>query len=299
MDKILENHLDLKEIIFLSTKLIALYVVWKRIFLFQPTYGYLRPIITVCIVRSLKENFPLSNNVLHVRMQTWSYTAYYRPVGRASQRRRSPWPKPGFKTLLWTRLQRVKMKMNVLLPRMNESVWSALYWDKRYIRSDALPLMSSLIWPLGMYPDEQQNGVRGWSRAARAAAGAGTTSHSVFLFNRVSWRGIYTASTLSWHFVEYNWHVPPTTGLILQLLCSPIGNWNFQKDNKYKHRDWVDAPQCIQTNSWAANTRAKFANAQGYLIQTHFQDLPDDTSIRPPLNATPSEQHSLAAAAIT
>ena len=35
------------------------------------------------------------------------------------------------------------------------------------------------------YPDEQKYGVRGWFRAARAAARAGSTSHTVFLFYRV------------------------------------------------------------------------------------------------------------------
>ena len=40
------------------------------------------------------------------------------------------------------------------------------------------------------------------------------------------------ASPHSWCFVKYFLHVPPAVGLILQLLCSPIGNWNFQKKRK-------------------------------------------------------------------
>ena len=31
----------------------------------------------------------------------------------------------------------------------NESVWSALSWEKRDVRSDALPMMNSFFWPLG------------------------------------------------------------------------------------------------------------------------------------------------------
>ena len=31
----------------------------------------------------------------------------------------------------------------------NESVWSALSWEKRDVRSDALPMMNSFYWPLG------------------------------------------------------------------------------------------------------------------------------------------------------
>ena len=70
----------------------------------------------------------------------------------ASHRRRRPhpWPKPGIQTLLWTRLQRVKLKMNLSQLTTNESVWTALSWDKRDVQSDALPMMNSLVWPLGM-----------------------------------------------------------------------------------------------------------------------------------------------------
>ena len=31
----------------------------------------------------------------------------------------------------------------------DESVWSALSWEKRDVRSDALPMMNSFFWPLG------------------------------------------------------------------------------------------------------------------------------------------------------
>ena len=33
----------------------------------------------------------------------------------------------------------------------------------------------------------------------------------------------------SWYFVKHFWNVPHATGLIQQLLCSPIGNRNFQR----------------------------------------------------------------------
>ena len=31
----------------------------------------------------------------------------------------------------------------------NVSIWSAIAWEKRDVRSDNLPLMNSFIWPLG------------------------------------------------------------------------------------------------------------------------------------------------------
>ena len=44
------------------------------------------------------------------------------------------------------------------------------------------------------------------------------------------------------HFVKHIWNVPLAVGLILQLLCSPIGNRNFQE--KTNHHDRADATQC-------------------------------------------------------
>ena len=49
-------------------------------------------------------------------------------------------------------------------------------------------------------------------------------------------------STMSRYFLEHFWLVPPAVGLILQLLCSPIGNQNYRK--KTKHRDLADASEC-------------------------------------------------------
>ena len=44
---------------------------------------------------------------------------------------------------------------------------------------------------------------------------------------------VHCVSTLqSWCFVKHFSHVPLAVGLILQLLCSPIGNRNFQKKRK-------------------------------------------------------------------
>ena len=47
-------------------------------------------------------------------------------------------------------------------------------------------------------------------------------------------------------FVEHFWHVPPAVGLILQLLCSPIGNWHFKKKLRMRGRpmvyNFVDVP---------------------------------------------------------
>ena len=40
------------------------------------------------------------------------------------------------------------------------------------------------------------------------------------------------ASVQLWCFVKHFWHVPLAIGLILQLLCSPIGNQNFRKKTK-------------------------------------------------------------------
>ena len=31
----------------------------------------------------------------------------------------------------------------------NESVWTALSWEKRDVRSDSLPMMNSFLWPIG------------------------------------------------------------------------------------------------------------------------------------------------------
>ena len=33
----------------------------------------------------------------------------------------------------------------------NESVWSALSWEKRDVRSDDLPMMNSFLWPIGKW----------------------------------------------------------------------------------------------------------------------------------------------------
>ena len=32
-----------------------------------------------------------------------------------------------------------------------ESVWSALSWEKRDVRSDDLPMMNSFLWPIGKW----------------------------------------------------------------------------------------------------------------------------------------------------
>ena len=40
------------------------------------------------------------------------------------------------------------------------------------------------------------------------------------------------ASTQACYFVDPFRHVPPAVGLLLQLLCSPIGNGKFQKNTK-------------------------------------------------------------------
>ena len=57
------------------------------------------------------------------------------------------------------------------------------------------------------------------------------------------------ASAQSWWFVKHFWHVPMAIGLILQLLCSPIGNWNFR--TKAKHHDCADAPECsVRSGAW-------------------------------------------------
>ena len=48
------------------------------------------------------------------------------------------------------------------------------------------------------------------------------------------------ASTQSWYFVEHFWHVPPDIGLILQLLCSQIGNRKFRKETKQNiTTEWI------------------------------------------------------------
>ena len=53
------------------------------------------------------------------------------------------------------------------------------------------------------------------------------------------------ASPHSRCFVEHFCRLPSAVGLTLQLLCSPIGNRNFQ--NKTKHREWGDPPHCTYT----------------------------------------------------
>ena len=40
-------------------------------------------------------------------------------------------------------------KMHLPEESANESVWSALSWEKRDLVSDALPMMDSFLWPLG------------------------------------------------------------------------------------------------------------------------------------------------------
>ena len=64
------------------------------------------------------------------------------------------------------------------------------------------------------------------------------------------------ASAQLWYFVTQFWHIPPTVGLILQLLCSPLGNRNFCKVTK--HHDWADAPECKWMNEWRAGYSRTF-----------------------------------------
>ena len=53
-------------------------------------------------------------------------------------------------------------------------------------------------------------------------------------------KGLYCVSSpQSRCFVKHFWHVPPAVGLILQLLCSSVGNKNFwQKTNQNIASDW-------------------------------------------------------------
>ena len=61
------------------------------------------------------------------------------------------------------------------------------------------------------------------------------------------------ASPHPWCFVEYFLHVPPAVGLILQLLCSPIGI--LPKENTRKHHDWEDANECTHCIPRLSNTQ--------------------------------------------
>ena len=42
-------------------------------------------------------------------------------------------------------------KMHLPEESANESVWSALSWEKRDVRSDDLPMMNSFLWPIGKW----------------------------------------------------------------------------------------------------------------------------------------------------
>ena len=63
------------------------------------------------------------------------------------------------------------------------------------------------------------------------------------------------ASPHPWCFVEYFLHVPPAVGLILQLLCSPIDNQNFQKKRKHHDQHFqairaLTIPCCVMAPEW-------------------------------------------------
>ena len=47
------------------------------------------------------------------------------------------------------------LPMYLPVEAVNESIWTALSWDKRDIQSDALPMMNSFMWPLGKWKEEK------------------------------------------------------------------------------------------------------------------------------------------------
>ena len=52
---------------------------------------------------------------------------------------------------------RARFEAKMLKPSeevLNLTVWAALSWENRDIRADALPMMNSYIWPIGMWKIE-------------------------------------------------------------------------------------------------------------------------------------------------
>ena len=96
-------------------------------------------------------------------------------------------------------------------------------------------------------PWAPRRGPRGSTRPSKLTSGR--LGYSIQLKFAMSAMFTYTVGhplSRTWYFVEHSRHVPPTVGLILQLLLilyNPTGNQN-KRENKTKHHNWVDDADC-------------------------------------------------------